>query len=261
MPAPQTEETPFYPVSPYAVSKLFQFWATVNFREAYGITASNGILFNHESPRRGTTFVTRKITSQVALIACGLSEEFELGNLNAVRDWGHARDYMRGAHLMLQQPKGGDYVLATGQAYSVRQFVEIAFRVIGSTIEWSGTGLDEIGVDSASGKVRVRVNPEFYRPVDNENLLGCAAKAKRELGWEPEFTLESLVEEMVLSDVDLVKTGRIFSTTCIDWMVCETPKEPGNTGVSALPTNGKHEANGVPVLESVPLKYPEALAA
>lgn len=135
MPAPQNEETPFHPVSPYAVAKQFQFGITANFRDAYGYHASNGILFNHESPRRGTTFVTRKITSQVALIACGLSDDFELGNLNAVRDWGHAKDYMRGAYLMLQQPKGGDYVLATGKAYSIRQFVEAAFKVIGSKIE------------------------------------------------------------------------------------------------------------------------------
>ncbi|TPX20295.1 hypothetical protein DIZ76_016183 [Coccidioides immitis] len=141
--APQTEETPFHPVSPYAVSKQFQFWATVNFREAYGFHASNGILFNHESPRRGTNFVTRKITSQVALIACGLSDCFELGNLNAVRDWGHAKDYMRGVHLMLQQPTGGDYVLASGQAYSVREFVEAAFQVIGVKIDrQSGADLE-----------------------------------------------------------------------------------------------------------------------
>ncbi|KAJ5205480.1 GDP-mannose 4-6-dehydratase [Penicillium cf. griseofulvum] len=195
MPAPQTEETPFHPVSPYSTAKQFQYWTTVNFREAYGFHASNGILFNHESPRRGTTFVTRKIATQVALIACGLLESFELGNLNAVRDWGHAKDYMRGAHLILQQPKAGDYVLASGQAYSVRQFVEAAFQIIGVQIEWSGTGLDEIGTDSDTSKVRVRVNPTYYRTLENETLLGSAAKAQRVLGWQPKYTFHNLVEE------------------------------------------------------------------
>ncbi|KFZ01248.1 hypothetical protein V500_00832 [Pseudogymnoascus sp. VKM F-4518 (FW-2643)] len=222
MPAPQTEETPFHPVSPYAVSKQFQFWTTVNFREAYGFHASNGILFNHESPRRGTTFVTRKITSQVAMIASGLSDSFELGNLNAVRDWGHAKDYMRGVYLILQQPEGGDYVLASGKAYSVRQFVEAAFRVIGVEIKWSGTGVAEVGFDSVTSKVRVRVNAEFYRPLENANLLGSAAKARLVLGWEPEYNLESLVEEMVLSDIKAVKTGKIFANSWLDWLADET---------------------------------------
>ncbi|KUL83795.1 hypothetical protein ZTR_06651 [Talaromyces verruculosus] len=223
-PAPQTENTPFHPVSPYAVSKLFQFGITVNFRDAYGFHASNGILFNHESPRRGTTFVTRKITSQVALIACGLSEEFELGNLSATRDWGHAKDYMEGVYLMLQQPEGGDYVLATGKGSSVRQFVEAAFKVIGTEIEWLNSGVSEIGIESGTGKVRVRVNPKFYRPVENQDLLGSAAKAKEVLGWEPKYTLESLVEEMVLSDIELVKNGKIFSTTNLDWLVADESK-------------------------------------
>ncbi|KAE8372780.1 GDP-mannose 4,6-dehydratase [Aspergillus bertholletiae] len=216
MPAPQTEETPFYPVSPYATAKQFQYWTTVNFRDAYGFHASNGILFNHESPRRGTTFVTRKITSQVALIACGLSESFELGNLNAVRDWGHAKDYMRGVHLILQQPEPGDYILASGTAYSVRQFVEAAFQIIGVNIEWSGTGLDEVGIDSVTSKVRVRVNRKYYRTLENETLLGSAAKAKRVLGWQPKYTFRALVEEMVLSDIRAVRSGRIFAHTPLD---------------------------------------------
>ncbi|KAL7782541.1 GDP-mannose 4,6-dehydratase [Trichoderma afarasin] len=222
MPAPQTEETPFHPVSPYAVSKQFQYWITVNFREAYGFHASNGLLFNHESPRRGTTFVTRKITTQVALIACGQLDSFQLGNLDAVRDWGHAKDYMQGVYLMLQQPVGGDYALASGQAHSIRDFVEAAFRVIGVKIEWSGTGLDEVGVDSVSGKIRVKVHPDFYRPLDNQNLLGSAAKAKRVLGWTPTYTFEALVEEMVLCDIEAVNTGRIFSNSNLDWVVGES---------------------------------------
>ncbi|KAI8631475.1 hypothetical protein F5Y19DRAFT_423892 [Xylariaceae sp. FL1651] len=237
-PAPQTEDTPFHPVSPYAVAKQFQFGITANFREAYGFHASNGILFNHESPRRGTTFVTRKITSQVALIACGLSEGFELGNLNATRDWGHAKDYMEGVYLMLQQPEGGDYVLATGQASSVRQFVEAAFKVIGTTIEWSGEGISEVGTEAGTGKVRVRVNPKFYRPVENEDLLGSAAKAKAALGWEPKYTLESLVEEMVLADIELVKNGRIFSNTYLDWLVDES-ENTESSGINSGITSGK----------------------
>ncbi|KAF3025163.1 hypothetical protein E8E14_014753 [Neopestalotiopsis sp. 37M] len=228
-----TEESPFRPVSPYAVSKLFQYGITANFREAYGFHASNGILFNHESPRRGTTFVTRKITTQVALIAYGLSESFELGNLNATRDWGHAKDYMEGVYMMMQQPEGGDYILATGQASSVRQFVEAAFKVIGTKIEWSGSGVDEIGTEVGTGKVRVRVNPKFYRPVENADLLGCADKAKRVFGWKPKYFLESLVEEMVLSDMELVKNGRIFSSTYLDWLVDESEHSEGSVTTSS----------------------------
>ncbi|KAL6823686.1 GDP-mannose 4,6-dehydratase [Trichoderma camerunense] len=232
MPAPQTEETPFHPVSRYAVSKQFQYWITVNFREAYGFHASNGLLFNHESPRRGTTFVTRKITTQVALIACGQLDSSQLGNLDAVRDWGHAKDYMQGVYLMLQQPVGGDYALASGQAHSVRDFVEAAFRVIGVKIEWSGAGLDEVGVDSVSGKIRVKVNPDFYRPLDNQNLLGSAAKAKRVLGWTPTYTFEALVEEMVLCDIEAVNTGRIFSNSNLDWVVGESQNaESSDNGI------------------------------
>ncbi|KAM7216739.1 GDP-mannose 4,6-dehydratase sdnI [Rhypophila decipiens] len=238
-PAPQDETTPFAPVSPYAVSKLFQYAITANFREAYGFHASNGILFNHESPRRGTTFVTRKITTQVALIACGLSESFELGNLNATRDWGHARDYIEGIWMMLQQPEGGDYVLATGQASSVRDFVDAAFKVIGSKIEWSGQNESEMGTEVGTGKVRVRVNPAYYRPVENENLLGSAAKAKEILGWEPKYTLQSLVEEMVLADIELVKSGRMFSSTNLDWLV-DSPREEGDdigTAIASAPSS------------------------
>ncbi|KAI7763807.1 hypothetical protein LZL87_012705 [Fusarium oxysporum] len=232
MPAPQTEETSFHPVSPYAVTKLFQYWTTVNFREAYGFHASNGILFNHESPRRGTTFVTRKITTQVALIACGKLEFFSLGNLDAVRDWGHAKDYMQGVYLMLQQPVGGDYVLSSGKSYSVRDFVEAAFKVIGVNIEWSGTGLDEVGIDTVSGKTRVKVNPEFYRPLDNQNLLGSATKAKKVLGWKPTYSFEALVEEMVLCDVEAVDTGRIFSNSYLDWVVGKAENGNGDLGRS-----------------------------
>ncbi|SCO82694.1 related to GDP-mannose 4,6-dehydratase [Fusarium oxysporum] len=243
MPAPQTEETSFHPVSPYAVTKLFQYWTTVNFREAYGFHASNGILFNHESPRRGTTFVTRKITTQVALIACGKLDFFSLGNLDAVRDWGHAKDYMQGVYLMLQQPVGGDYVLSSGKSYSVRDFVEAAFKVIGVNIEWTGTGLDEVGIDSASGKIRVKVNPKFYRPLDNQNLLGSAAKAKKVLGWKPTYSFEALVEEMVLCDVEAVNTGRIFSNSYLDWVVGNA--ESGNGVVKHSPSKSVGEAHSV----------------
>ncbi|CAI7582626.1 unnamed protein product [Penicillium palitans] len=243
MPAPQTEETPFLPVSPYATAKQFQYWTTDNFREAYGFHASNGILFNHESPRRGTTFVTRKITTQVALIACGLLESFELGNINAIRDWGHAKDYMRGAHLILQQPKGGDYVLASGQAYSVRQFVKAAFRIIGVKIAWSGTGIDEIGTDSVSSKTRVRVNPKYYRTLENETLLGSAAKARRVLGWQPKYTFDDLVEEMVLSDIRAVKAGKMFAHTYLDldWLVDESTEAPKDPSYGIDSNGGIHD--------------------
>ncbi|GAM41948.1 hypothetical protein TCE0_042r15481 [Talaromyces pinophilus] len=248
IPAPQTEETPFYPVSPYAIAKMFQFWTTVNYREAYGFHASNGILFNHESPRRGTTFVTRKITTQVAMIACGLSESFELGNINAVRDWGHAKDYMYGAYLMLQQPEAGDYILASGRAYTVRQFVETAFRVIGIKIEWCGTGLDEVGIDPVSSKVRVKINPEFYRPLDNENLLGSAEKAKSVLKWEPKYDFESLVREMVFSDLKAVRTGKIYSNTWLDWLVDDHHSVSGSSKASqtqSIESSDDQGPNGV----------------
>ncbi|CEJ92605.1 hypothetical protein VHEMI08246 [[Torrubiella] hemipterigena] len=236
-PPPQTEETPFHPYSPYAVSKAFQFWTTVNFREAYGFHASNGILFNHESPRRGTTFVTRKITTQVALIATGQSELFELGNVNSTRDWGHSKDYMRGAYLILQQPEGGDYVLATGSSYSVRDFVNAAFDVVGMKIEWSGKGLDEVAKEVATGKVRVRVNPAFYRQLDVENLSGSAAKARRVLGWEPQYNFQTLVEEMVLSDLEKAKAGRIFATSYLDGLVEDDTGIEGVNRQEAKATN------------------------
>ncbi|ENH72333.1 GDP-mannose 4,6 dehydratase [Fusarium oxysporum f. sp. cubense race 1] len=219
MPAPQTEETSFHPVSPYAVTKLFQYWTTVNFREAYGFHASN------------------------ALIACGKLDFFSLGNLDAVRDWGHAKDYMQGVYLMLQQPVGGDYVLSSGKSYSVRDFVEAAFKVIGVNIEWTGTGLDEVGIDSASGKIRVKVNPKFYRPLDNQNLLGSAAKAKKVLGWKPTYSFEALVEEMVFCDVEAVNTGRIFSNSYLDWVVGNA--ESGNGVVKHSPSKSVGEAHSV----------------
>ncbi|KAF9775758.1 hypothetical protein IL306_006113 [Fusarium sp. DS 682] len=211
----------------------------------------------------GTTFVTRKITTQVALIACGQSESFSLGNLDAVRDWGHAKDYMQGVYLMLQQPVGGDYVLAYGQAYSVREFVEAAFKVIGVNIEWSGAGLDEVGIDSASGKVRVKVNPAFYRQLDNQNLLGSAAKAQQVLGWKPKYSFEALVEEMVLSDLEAVKTGRIFSNTNLDWIADKKPSKAGfanGNGVlkQCVPVTDEASSDGA---EKISIPDDEAMAA
>lgn len=199
---PQRETTPFYPRSPYAVAKLYGYWITVNYREAYGMHASNGILFNHESPLRGETFVTRKITRAVARIQLGLLDCLYLGNLSAKRDWGHARDYVRGMWLILQQEKPDDYVLATGVTTSVRDFVTAAFAEAGITVAWKGQGADETGTDVKTGKVVVRVDPRYYRPTEVELLLGDPSKAKAKLGWKPEHTLQDLVREMVASDLD-----------------------------------------------------------
>jgi GDPmannose 4,6-dehydratase len=197
---PQKETTPFYPRSPYGVAKLYGFWAVVNAREAYDMFACNGILFNHESPRRGVTFVTRKIAREVARIHHGLSKELRLGNIDSLRDWGHAKDYVRGMWMMLQQDKPEDYVLATGKQYSVKQFCEICFKKVGVDIKWEGEGVNERGLD-ASGKVLIVVDERYFRPAEVETLLGDPAKAERELGWKPEISFESLVEEMMQEEL------------------------------------------------------------
>jgi GDPmannose 4,6-dehydratase len=197
---PQSETTPFYPRSPYAAAKLYAYWITVNYREAYGMHASNGILFNHESPIRGETFVTRKVTRAVAAIDCGLQSKLFLGNLNAKRDWGHARDFVEGMWLMMQQDSPDDYVLATGEAHSVREFVEKAFAHVGRRIVWTGTGVDEKGIDAASSSVLVEIDPRYFRPTEVELLIGDPRKAHRKLGWRHRVTFEELVREMVDAD-------------------------------------------------------------
>jgi GDPmannose 4,6-dehydratase len=217
---PQTEKTPFYPRSPYAVAKLYSYWIVVNYREAYDIFACNGILFNHESPVRGETFVTRKITRALARIALGLQECTYLGNLNARRDWGHARDYVEMQWLMLQQDKPDDFVIASGMQHSVRDFVERAAGELGINLRWEGEGVDEVGiVDSFAasqspvgdilkiheGQIIIKIDPRYFRPTEVESLLGDASKAKRELGWEPKISFDALVKEMVLADLEVSK--------------------------------------------------------
>jgi len=201
---PQSETTPFYPRSPYGVAKLYAYWITVNYREAYGMHASNGILFNHESPLRGETFVTRKITRAVAANHLGLQDVLWLGNLDAKRDWGHARDYVEGMWRIVQQDKGDDFVLATGETNTVRKFVELAFAETGITLDWSGQGVDEIGRCTRTGKTLVKVDPRYFRPTEVELLIGDPAKAKRLLGWEATTTLAELVSEMVREDIKAV---------------------------------------------------------
>jgi GDPmannose 4,6-dehydratase len=205
---PQTETTPFYPRSPYGVAKLYAFWIVKNYREAYDMYACNGILFNHESPLRGETFVTRKITRAAAKIKLGLQEKVFLGNLDAKRDWGHAKDYVEGMWLMLQQEKADDYVLATGETYSVRKFAELAFQEVGITLRWEGEGVNEKGIDVATEKVLVEVDANYFRPTEVDLLVGDASKAKRELGWEYKTSLENLVKEMVREDVRLFERDR-----------------------------------------------------
>lgn len=199
---PQNEKTPFYPRSPYAVAKLFGHWITVNYRESYGLFACSGILFNHESPLRGLEFVTRKITNGVARIKYGMQEKIILGNLDARRDWGYAPDYIEGIWLMLQQDEPDDYVLATGESHSVREFVEMAFRVIDCEIEWIGEGSNTKGIDKKTGKILVEVSSEYYRPAEVDFLVGDYSKANKKLGWRPRVKFDQLVEIMVKSDID-----------------------------------------------------------
>jgi len=198
---PQKETTPFYPRSPYGVAKLYGYWITVNYREAYGMFASNGILFNHESPIRGETFVTRKITRGVARIEVGLEDALYLGNLEAKRDWGHARDYVEGMHKILQADKADDFVLATGEMHSVREMVELSFAQVGRRVVWRGKGVEEIGVDAASGKTVVKIDPAYFRPTEVDLLVGDPSKARDVLGWKPKRTFTELVAEMIASDL------------------------------------------------------------
>ena len=199
---PQNEDTPFYPRSPYGVAKLFSYWAVINYREAHKMHASNGILFNHESPRRGETFVTRKITMAAAAISKGIQEELYLGNLNAKRDWGHAKDFVEMMWLILQQDEPSDYVAATGECYTVKEFVEKAFKVVNIDIIWKGSGLDEVGISSSDNKEIIKVSKKYFRPAEVEELVGDYSKAKKNLNWEPKVSLEELVEEMVLNDLE-----------------------------------------------------------
>lgn len=208
MEVPQSEETPFYPRSPYAVAKLYAYWIVRNYREAYGIYACNGILFNHESPLRGETFVTRKITRAAAKISLGLQEKLFLGNVDAQRDWGHAKDYVEGMWMMMQQEESDDYVLATGETYSVKHFCNLAFGHVGITLEWKGTGVDEKAYDAKTGKVLIEIDPKYFRPTEVDLLIGNPAKAREKLGWMHKHTLEQLVTDMVKSDVELFKRDR-----------------------------------------------------
>ena len=209
---PQRETTPFYPRSPYAVAKQYAYWIVVNYREAYNMHASNGILFNHESPRRGPTFVTRKVTRAVARIHKGLQQELYMGNIDAKRDWGHARDYVEMMWMMMQQEDADDYVVATGVTTPVRTFIELAFKVVDIDIVWKGEGVDEVGFDKAEpSRVLVKIDPKYFRPTEVELLIGDPAKAKQKLGWVPKTKMEDLCREMVLSDIKLVEKGDLTS--------------------------------------------------
>jgi len=205
---PQTERTPFYPRSPYGVAKLYAYWITVNYREAYGIYACNGILFNHESPVRGETFVTRKITRALARIKLGLQKNLYLGNLNALRDWGHAKDYVEAQWLMLQQQSAEDYVIATGKQYSVRDFINLASKNLDMKIKWDGKGLEEVG--SFKGRDIIKIDPRYFRPTEVETLLGDASKAKEKLNWSPKISFEKLVKEMTDEDFKLAKNDQLL---------------------------------------------------
>lgn len=207
----QSEKTPFYPRSPYAVAKLYAYWISVNYRESFGLYAANGILFNHESPRRGETFVTRKITMAATRIAIGTQEKLSLGNIDSKRDWGHAKDFVKGMWMMLQQEEPGDYVLATGVTTSIRDFCVMVFHELGIDIEWQGTGLDEVGVDVKTKKVLIDIDPLYFRPAEVELLLGDYSKAKRCLGWEPEYDLKTLCKEMVDADLKLAKREKLLN--------------------------------------------------
>ena len=206
---PQNEKTPFYPRSPYGVAKLYAYWITVNYREAYGIYACNGILFNHESPVRGETFVTRKITRALARIKIGLQKNLYLGNLNALRDWGHAKDFVEAQWLMLQQQKPEDFVIATGKQYSVRDFINLASKFLDMTIEWKGKDLEEVG--SYNGKEIIKIDPKYFRPTEVETLLGDASKAKEKLNWVPKISFEQLVKEMIDKDLKLAKNYQLVN--------------------------------------------------
>jgi GDPmannose 4,6-dehydratase len=205
---PQKETTPFYPRSPYGVAKLYGFWITKNYRESYGMYACNGILFNHESPLRGETFVTRKITRGVAKISLGMQDKLFMGNIDSERDWGHAKDYVEGMWRMLQQEEPDDFVLATGIKITVRQFINMAFAEVGVTMEWKGSAENETGYDKASGKVLVEIDPKYYRPAEVELLVGDATKAKNKLGWTPTYTVEALCKEMVQADLELFRRDK-----------------------------------------------------
>ncbi len=206
---PQSETTPFYPRSPYAVAKMYSYWICVNYREAYGIYACNGILFNHETPVRGETFVTRKITRAVARIKLGLQDKVYLGNLDSKRDWGHAKDYVRMQWLMLQQDEPEDYCISTGVQHSVRDFVNAAFKEVGIAVRWEGEGVDELGIDEHTGKVLVQVDPRYFRPTEVDTLLGDSSKAEQRLGWKPEITLDDMVAEMVREDLKIAERDEL----------------------------------------------------
>jgi len=203
---PQTEQTPFYPRSPYGCAKVFSYWITKNYRESYGLFASNGILFNHESPRRGETFVTRKITRGLVRIKLGLDDKLYLGNLDSKRDWGYAKDYIEGMWLMLQQDKPDDYILATGETHSVREFVELSAKLLGFVLEWKGKGVKEIGVDHKTGKTIIKIDPHYFRPAEVDLLIGDASKANKNLGWKPKTKFKQLVEIMVKADLSYYKS-------------------------------------------------------
>jgi GDPmannose 4,6-dehydratase len=207
---PQTEATPFYPRSPYGAAKVYAYWITVNYRESYGMYACNGILFNHESPIRGETFVTRKITRAVARISLGLQKTLYLGNLDAQRDWGHAKDFVAAMWLMLQQPLPDDYVIATGETHSVREFAEQAFQEIGTAIDWEGSGIDEVGRNAATGEVIIKIDPNYFRPAEVAYLRGDASKAKQKLNWRPQIAFSQLVAEMVSQDLQQAKQDQLL---------------------------------------------------
>ena len=207
---PQKETTPFYPRSPYAVAKLYAYWICVNYREAYGIFACNGILFNHESPNRGETFVSRKITRAIARIKVGLQDKLFMGNLDAKRDWGHAKDYVYMQWLMLQQDVPDDYVIATGVQYSVRQCIEMAAENVGIHIKWQGSGLDEKGINADTGEVIIEIDPRYFRPTEVETLLGDPSKAKEKLGWQPKISFEEMIAEMVQCDLEDAKRDHLL---------------------------------------------------
>ena len=209
---PQNENTPFYPRSPYAVAKLYGYWITINYREAYNLYACNGILFNHESPVRGETFVTRKITRAAARISIGTQERLYLGNLDAKRDWGHARDFVEGMWRILQQEKPEDFVLATGVTTTIREFTERAFAEIGITLEWSGSGVDETGRDVKNGNILVSVDPTYFRPTEVDLLIGDASKAREKLGWEPTCDLQQMIEEMIKSDLEEARKDQLLQS-------------------------------------------------